>query len=528
MNMLRITFLTCVCALLLACPADETQTTSGGPPGGETGGHGGAGGQGGAGPEVLTAVGAHAPDRTHVAVSFSGTIDEALLSDPVGFLLVGEDGQPLVVDEVAIDVFAGTVVVTTAPQKLGYSYTLTIALPGVESAQESFTFLAADTVTLWANDVASPTFASIEVVAERAGAGPHGVVYVQQGVTPLVAGDFLAEELSDPIYPTLTGRFGYPDDIDENERVVVLAFDGEGAAFRGYVSEADSLPDATTMALYGVHSNEMEIIYLNAPVADETTIAHELTHLLYRPAHNPLYDFTYHEEGIATCAQHIVYGQVQRAVDSFVDDNFGAIADGISLVNFTPGSYENYALAYLFWTYIASRMGGIDAYEDIFAIEGAPATVDAFLQAELGQSFDEVHRSMWIATKVQAPTGPKGFSGLIDFGGGSPPIAQESDLTLAPFGAVLIAPWADPVDYPGTQGPDIAYFGIDGSGAVDFEAPFETSGGVLLAMNLANSGAAQEVNPPSAGATARFRRSRLAGGSEAPCITSVISQTLHP
>ncbi len=382
-------------------------------------------------------------------------------------------------------------------------------------------------MTLWANDVTSPTFASIEVVAERAGAGAHGVVYVQRGITPLVAGDVLAAEIDEPIYPTLTGRFGHTDDIDANERIVVLAFDGKGAGFRGYVSDADALPDATSMALYGVHSNEMEIVYLNAPKADESTIAHELTHLIYNPAHSPLADHDYHSEGIAVCAQHVVYGQVQRAVDAFVDDNFGAIADGISLVHFTPGSYENYALAYLFWTYIASRMGGIDAYGDIFAIEGDPATVGAFLEAELGQTFQEVHRNMWVAARVQAPSGYKGFAGMIDFGGALPPISRSSDLTLAPFGAVLIAPWANPVLYPGTQGADIAYFGIDRFGSVDLDAPFETEGGVLLAMNLAETGSAQYVNPPPAGAAMLSAPSRLAGAGEPPCITSAISDTLR-
>src|SRR5690606_3920157 len=183
-----------------------------------TAGVGGAGGEGG-GTVAPAALEAHAPDRTSVVVSLSGVLDGAALSDAAGYRLTGEDGAPLAIEEVTVDLATSQVIVTTAPQKLGIEYTLTVDLPGVESAEEGLSFMAADTVTLWANDYNSPTFKSIEVVADRAGVGPHGVVYVQQGITPQVAGATFAQELNEPIYPTLTAFFGHPNDIDQNEKV---------------------------------------------------------------------------------------------------------------------------------------------------------------------------------------------------------------------------------------------------------------------------------------------------------------------
>src|SRR5690606_14446275 len=110
-NMLRRTSLPLLFLLLLACgPSDDTPT----PP--ATAGVGGAGGEGG-GTVAPAALEAHAPDRTSVVVSLSGVLDGAALSDAAGYRLTGEDGAPLAIEEVTVDLATSQVIVTTAPQK---------------------------------------------------------------------------------------------------------------------------------------------------------------------------------------------------------------------------------------------------------------------------------------------------------------------------------------------------------------------------------------------------------------------------
>jgi hypothetical protein len=454
---------------------------------------GGAGGLGGAPvtPEVLEA---RAPDRTSVLVSLSALpSDLAAAGDPANYSL-SHDGEALAIEQIAVDAAAGQITLTTAKQKLGVEYRLELTLPEVSDAEAGLTFLAADTTHLWVSDWSSPTYASLDVYAERVAVGEQAVIYVQEGVVPALDMQAIATLFDEAIHPVETSLFGGTNDIDGNGKAVLLVVE-QDAIFKGFVNPADALSDKDAMLLYGVHSNEMEIVYLNAQKFTERTVAHELNHLIYRAQHvNPSGLWTYFKEGMAECAVHAVFGEHQYDADYFVADPEGTVVDGVSLLDFEL-SFEHYALSYLYFTYAASRLGGVDGYGELFAVDGNPADLDALLQGLLGQGLVEVMRDMWIATYVQAPSGPLGFDGMVDFKGKLPPAAASAaGLELTPTGAVLVQPWTNPIVYPGTQGPNIVYVGIDGSGLVDAEAPFETAGGVLLAFN--ESGVQSTVTEP--------------------------------
>jgi hypothetical protein len=58
-----------------------------------------------------------------------------------------------------------------------------------------------------------------------------------------------------------------------------------------------------------------------------------------------------------------------------------------------------------------------------------------------------------------------------------------TSVELEAFAGAFFRLAEDEMDYPGTQGADITYAGIDADGQVDLEAPFTTAGGALLIFN---------------------------------------------
>jgi len=239
-----------------------------------------------------------------------------------------------------------------------------------------------------------------------------------------------------------------------------------------------------------MHSNEMDMIYVNAvthTLYPEQVIPHEFSHLLYHQAHgftSPYWD--YHDEGLAECGTGLVNGINQYAVDIYLWDPDGIIGAGLSLVHWVWSSYNSYVQAYLFWTYLAAQAGGPAAYGELFALPtGAPEEVDAWIADRLGRDFPTALRDNLLANWVQAPEGPYGYRGMIGFAPAACPSVPAGTTTveLEAFTGAFFRLAEDNLDYPGTQGADITYAGIDGSGQVDLEPPFTTAGGALLVFN---------------------------------------------
>jgi hypothetical protein len=183
---------------------------------------------------------------------------------------------------------------------------------------------------------------------------------------------------------------------------------------------------------------------------------------------------------------HAVFGANQYAVDYYLWDPNGNLANGLSLVHWTWALYDNYAQAYLWWIYLAGRLGGIDHLSEIFDLDtGAPTEVDALIAAELGGDMPTAVLENKIAIWAQQSNGPYSFGGLLSFAAGEAPTvpAGTSSLNLEPFGGSFFMLAEDEVAYPGTQGADIAYAGVDDAGNVDLSEPFQKAGGALIVYN---------------------------------------------
>ena len=427
-----------------------------------------------------------APTRNQVRIVFASSPGPDVVEGRAAYSVLGPQG-PLAVEHLIWDPASISVSLTTAQQTLGLTYRLEVQT-GEGDEPLTADFPAADTARFWASDFGDPDFADYRLTAKRAGLGEHCVVYLEEGISVSDVA-WTIETFDRDIYPTLTTAYQEAPDVDGNDRIVLLGLDG-GPYYGGYFSGVNQLEDEQTINWWGMHSNEMEMLYINGvqgSLYPEMVIPHEFSHLLYYGAHgftNPYW--AYHDEGLAECAVGLVYGQRQYAIDYYLWDPDGLIGAGLSLVNWGWGEYANYVQAYLFWSYVAAQTDGLSTYGELFDLPtGHPDEVDAWLTDRLGMGFADVLRDKLLADWVQAEQGPYGYKGFLSFAPASCPgvPAGTQAVSLEPYTGTFFRPELQELDYPGTQGPNILYAGIDSDLGVDLEAPFLVDGGGLLVLN---------------------------------------------
>ena len=451
-------------------------------------------------PDELAIAAIRAPGRYSVEVIFNRDPGEAFMKAE-NISIVHADADELSVLAVDYRLEDAKLKITTKKQKLGLEYVFSIVVGAGEGESDgdadgeaegetnaielTAPFLAADTAEFYAVDFADPEFGNYVTTAQRAAVGEYCVLYIEDGM----AADDVAQTVADfdsKIYPMQTDLFIEAPDIDENGKIVILGLDGDNY-YGGYFSPVNAYSDEQTMAWWGIHSNEMEMLYIN--LIDRSfyireVIPHEFQHLLYHEGHGFGESYwDYHDEGLAECAKRVVYGENENATLMYQWDPNGAIALGRSMVNWAWAEYENYALAYLFWSYLASQLDGVETYADIYDLpSGSPEEVDQFIFDKLGTDFPTMHMNSLIATLVQAEQGPYGFEGFISFDDHTVPTVPEgtNSVDIEAFTGAFFRLNEEQLDYPGTQGAHIRYAGIDAEGNVDLEAPFTLGSHYLM------------------------------------------------
>lgn len=432
-----------------------------------------------------------APDEYTVYVTLSGDPGAAEVEKP-GIYSLDSDRGSLTVESVSYTANTRTIDISTGKQKLGIEYLLTIEPEGKEGEGLSAEFTAADNATFWAVDFSDPQYDQYQVTAYRAGVGEHCVVYIEEGMTAEDV-EYTIAEFDNHIYPTETDLFIAAPDLDDNGKILILGLDG-GEYYGGYFSQVNAYSDQETMDRWGLHSNEMEMVHIN--VVTETfyvtaVVPHEFQHLLYHERHGMGFEYwEYHDEGLAECAVHAVYGINSGALQYYLMDYYGLIGEGLSLVHWTWGLYDNYVQAYLFWTYLASKLDNVDTYGTIFDLQtGNPEEVDDFIAAELGSDFPAIQLRFMLANWIQADTGLHSYGEMLAWEPHVAPTAPSgtTSLDLEPFGGAFFALSSNSVNYPGTQGANIVYVGVNETDQVDTSEPFDVQNGVLLAFNTSQN-----------------------------------------
>ena len=436
---------------------------------------------------TITIMDVSAPDEYTVELDLHGVPPGEETAD-VDSYEIGSDFGSLAIESASYDSDAKTVTLTTTKQKVGITYLLKITADAAPDDLEK-SFLSADTAEFWVFDFAGSGYGQYQITANRAYVGQLCVVYLEEGFYPSNLMESAAYFDSD-VYPIETDLFIDAPDQDGNGKITMLGLNGQDY-YGGYFAPTNAYSDDFTYSNWGIHSNEMELIHINVAYGDfdhsGSIVPHEFQHLLYQERHGFNDSWTYHNEGLSESAVRAVNGDYQYAIGFYFGDYQGLIGAGaVSLVNWTYVQYENYVTAFLFWGYIAGQLDGVDTYSDIFHLNtGDPDEVDTFLEAQMGLTFTEAQFNQMIATWVQDPTGPYGYEGFLSLNGSTPPCVSPgvSSVDLEPFAGTYFSFSQDSVDYPGTQGADIVYAGIDSAGNVDLTPPFDKQDGALVVLN---------------------------------------------
>jgi len=450
------------------------------------------------------------PDQYSFKVVFTQDIGVEIALDEDTYFLdyINKDGYKtnVFIDGLEYDSEEKTVTINIFGKgRLGLTYMVLIRPKDFNRVDSSC--ICADTAKFWVINFAGGSEDQMQITANRIGVDENIVAYVEEGQS-ITNTEKTLDEWENKIYPTMVNVFREPSDIDNNGKVTVLAY-YTGGSIGGYYDPMNLYSDSSLYEHYGIHSNEMELLHINSQdhsLAWDHTLPHEFQHLLYHVEHEESMmsgeNWTYHNEGLSENAVILLYGENQRSIDYYLHDYSGYIAKGDPLVKW-GSNYSDYALAYLFVGYLAGMGGGTAFLTDIFNIEsGNPDAVTGLIQFLLGagHDFDSVQLDWMIANWLQEPSGKYGYNGYLSFAEKSSPTVSTGteSLDLSPTGGGYFVLTQSSVSYPGTQGANIVYAGIDSNGNVDYDEPFDVDAGVLVTLNTGDdySGWTKEHSGP--------------------------------
>ena len=243
-----------------------------------------------------------------------------------------------------------------------------------------------------------PDFRSLQqytVSAALRGIGNFCYIFVEEAewntrVTPeTVASIVRAFDVATPanpqqgIYPTLTGFFGVPPDIDENGRIILLLLNIRDAnhvsqytaGFFNPVDQSRGVLRAPGFRGFPMRSNEADILYIdtqplnpNSEVA-HNVIAHEFLHLIHW-RHDP-HEATWVDEGCAGYASFLCGYSVLEHVDAFEK------TPSVSLIAWPETDADalpHYGAAFLWMLYLHEQHGGTETLTEIVRNRGTSLT----------------------------------------------------------------------------------------------------------------------------------------------------------
>ena len=185
------------------------------------------------------------------------------------------------------------------------------------------------------------------------------------------------------IYPTLTGFFGVPPDIDENGRIVLLLLNIQdtnhtGQYTAGFFNPADQsrgILRTPGFRRFPIRSNEADMLYIdtqplnpNSEVA-HNVIAHEFLHLIHW-RHDP-HEATWVDEGCAGYASFLCGYSVLEHIDAFEK------TPSVSLIVWPErdaDSLPHYGAAFIFMLYLHEQHGGTGTLTEIVRNRGTSLT----------------------------------------------------------------------------------------------------------------------------------------------------------
>ena len=185
------------------------------------------------------------------------------------------------------------------------------------------------------------------------------------------------------IYPTLTGFFGVPPDIDGNGRIILLLLNIQDAnhasqytaGFFNPVDQSRGVLRTPGFRGFPIRSNEADILYIdtqplnpNSEVA-HNVIAHEFLHLIHW-RHDP-HEATWVDEGCAGYASFLCGYSVLEHVGAFEK------TPSVSLIAWPERDADalpHYGAAFLWMLYLHEQHGGTETLTEIVRNRGTSLT----------------------------------------------------------------------------------------------------------------------------------------------------------
>ena len=185
------------------------------------------------------------------------------------------------------------------------------------------------------------------------------------------------------IYPTLTGFFGVPPDIDENGRIILLLLNIQDAnhasqytaGFFNPVDQSRGVLRAPGFRGFPIRSNEADILYIdtqplnpNSEIA-HSVIAHEFLHLIHW-RHDP-HEATWVDEGCAGYASFLCGYSVPEHLNAFEK------TPSVSLIAWPERDADalpHYGAAFLWMLYLHEQHGSTETLAEIVRNRGTSLT----------------------------------------------------------------------------------------------------------------------------------------------------------
>lgn len=157
----------------------------------------------------------------------------------------------------------------------------------------------------WVNNISDST--NYEITADLRYAGPHVLMYVEQGAAVDQASlEQAARTFEEQIYPRTRELFGseWQPGVDGDPRIVILNVQSMDGGIIGYFSPRDSVPRSVNR-----FSNEHEMFYMNVGAAPPgqpsylDVLAHEFQHMIHWNEQRA--SATWFDEACATLAEDL-------------------------------------------------------------------------------------------------------------------------------------------------------------------------------------------------------------------------------
>lgn len=237
----------------------------------------------------------------------------------------------------------------------------------------------------------------------------HNLIYTDLPSVNMTELEQLNYTFETSIYPQMINFFGHPEDIDNNDKIILLVFDiqdglSDGSYIAGYFYILNQFlnEDLNPSQRY---SNEAEILHIDPLALDgggRDILSHEFQHLIHYS--NDQDEEVWLDEGASMFSQYIVSNDTYNGGTHKI---YFQLNPDVSLTYWDSSNAEdlllaNYGAVYTFYRYIAEKYGGSTTIQNIVADtdNGITSIEDILTNTGYEVTFPEVFRNWTIANYV--------------------------------------------------------------------------------------------------------------------------------